>query len=180
MGVSATTKWILEVINRASAPLRDIQGRAKAAQRGVSGLQNSFKRLSAIDYYAIGQSVGILGSQIQQAARPGVQFQDALADVQAITGVTGEALEKLGSKARKSAKDFGGAASNSLNTYKVILSRLGPGIAKNQQALDGMERNVRVLSKTMGNDATAAVDALSTAMLQFGVDLSDPTAAQNA
>ncbi|MEH0008011.1 MAG: phage tail tape measure protein [Flavobacteriales bacterium] len=179
MGISATTKWILEVINRASAPLRDIQSRAKAANSKVSGLQKSFRRLSAIDYYAIGQSVGILGNQIQQAARPGVQFQDALADVQAITGVAGQALEKLGAKARASAKDFGGAASDSLNTYKVILSRLGPGIAKNQQALDGMERNVRVLSKTMGNDASAAVDALSTAMLQFGVDLSDPAAAQN-
>ena len=178
MGVSATTRWILEVINRASAPLREVRLRASAAQQKVTGLQYAFSRLSAVDYYAIGQSVSILGHQIEQAAAPGIRFEDMLSDVQALTGVTGKALERLGDRARASAKTFVGSAADSLNTYKIILSRLGPGMAKNQEALAGMERDVRILSKTMGNDAGAAVDALSTAMLQFGVDLSHPAAAQ--
>ncbi|MDP1708853.1 MAG: phage tail tape measure protein, partial [Gammaproteobacteria bacterium] len=118
-----------------------------------------------------------LNQQFQSAIAPGIAFQDGLADVEAITGVTGDALTSLGLKARASAKDFGGSAADSLNSYKVILSRLGPDIANNQEALDGMERNVRTLSKTMGGDATASVDALTTAMLQYRVDLSDPAAA---
>ena len=166
------------MINRASAPLREVRVRASAAQQKVTGLQHAFSRLSAVDYYAIGQSVSILGHQIEQAAVPGIRFEDMLSDVQALTGVTGKALERLGDRARASAKTFGGSAADSLNTYKIILSRLGPGIAKNQEALAGMERDVRILSKTMGNDAGAAVDALSTAVLQFGVDLSHPAAAQ--
>jgi len=101
-----------------------------------------------------------------------------MADISAITGVTGKQLDYLGKKARASAKEFGGSASESLESYKTILSRFGPDIAKDQNALALMEKNVRTLSKTMGNDATGSVDALTTAMLQFGVDLSNPAKAQ--
>jgi len=101
-----------------------------------------------------------------------------LAEVQAITGVAGKDLDALGKKARESAKEFGGTATDSLNTYKTILSRLGPDIAKDQKALGDMEKNVRTLSKTMGGDALGAVDALTTGMLQYGVDLSNPAKAQ--
>jgi TP901 family phage tail tape measure protein len=40
-----------------------------------------------------------------------------------------------------------------------------------------MERYVQILSKTMGGDAAGAADALTTGMLQFGVDLSNPKTA---
>lgn len=178
MASSAITQWILEVINRATAPLKDIQRQAGAANTATSELQATSKRLSAIDYYAVSQSVQQLSNQINQAVQPGIDFQDSLADVEAITGVTGDALESLGVKARKSALEFGGQASDSLDTYKTILSKLGPDIASSQEALDGMEKNVRTLSKTMNNDAGKAVEALTTSMLQYGVDLTNPVQAQ--
>lgn len=175
---SAVTKWILELIDRATAPLKQIKESVETTNKSVKQLQESSNKLSAIDYYAVSQSVQDLTNQINQAVQPGIEFQDNLADVEAITGVTGKALDELGDKARQSALDFGGQASDSLNTYKTILSRLGPDIAKSQTALAGMEENVRVLSKTMNNDASAAVDALTTSLLQYKVDLSDPIKAQ--
>jgi TP901 family phage tail tape measure protein len=174
MGVNAVTQWILEVINRASAPLRDIQSSGEAANKTVSELQETSKQLSAIDYYAVSQSVQDLTNQITQASQPGIDFQDSLADVEAITGVTGEALDQLGVKARKSAIEFGGSASGSLNNYKVLLSRLGPEIAQNQEALNLMNKSGVILSKTMDNNLPAAIDAATTSMLQFQVDLEDP------
>ncbi|MFD2566077.1 phage tail tape measure protein [Pseudotenacibaculum haliotis] len=178
MSANATTRWILEMINKASAPLKDIQKDVRAAREGVDQLQESSKKASAIDYYAVSQSVQELNNQLTSIAQPGIDFQDNLADVEAITGVTGEALDQLGEKARASAKIYGGSASDSLNTYKTILSRLGPDIASSQEALDGMEKNVRILSKTMDGDAAGAVDALTTSLLQYRVDLSDPIKAQ--
>jgi hypothetical protein len=64
-----------------------------------------------------------------------------------------------------------------LNAYKTILSRLGLDIAKTPTSLAGMERNVRILSKTMGGEVKGATDALTTSMFQLGVDLSNPTTA---
>lgn len=134
--------------------------------------------LSQIKLSALHQNLQNLNQGFQDLNAPGMQFNQSLQDLSALTGTTGKDLDKLGELARKSAKEFGGNAAASIESYKTILGRLGPDIAKNQGALAGMERNVQILSKTMGGDSTGAVDALTTAMLQFGVDLSNPIQAQ--
>lgn len=159
---AAATLWILKLKDEITAPLKGIDGTSRA---------------SAMNVLAVAESVRRLQDEFNKFIVPGVKFENSLADVEAITGVTGEALEKLGVKARKSAKEFGGEASGSLENYKVILSRLGPELAQNQEALDNMNRYALTLSKTMGNDVNGAIDALTTSMLQFRTDLSDPIAA---
>jgi TP901 family phage tail tape measure protein len=134
--------------------------------------------LNAIDLQAISQSAQNLSQGFEQFNSHFVSYETGLAEVSSITGVTGAALDDLGKKAKASAEEFGGKATDSLNTYKILLSRLGPDIAKSPEALEKMEHNVRLLSKTMGNDAAGAVDALTTSMLQFQSDLTDPIAAQ--
>lgn len=134
--------------------------------------------LSQIKLSALHQNLQNLNQGFQDLNAPGMQFNQSLQDLSALTGTTGKDLDKLGELARKSAKEFGGNAAASIESYKTILGRLGPDIAKNQGALAGMERNVQILSKTMGGDSAGAVDALTTAMLQFGVDLSNPIQAQ--
>lgn len=136
------------------------------------------KSLKALNFVSVTQGFQNVAQGFNDLNAPGLKFTSALADVEAITGVTGKQLELLGQKARESAKEFGGTASDSLESYKTILSRLGPGIGKSQEALEGMERDIRVMSKTMGGDAVGAADALTTAMLQYGVDLSNPLQAQ--
>ena len=64
-----------------------------------------------------------------------------------------------------------------LESYKGIIARFDPDIASSDEAMAKMGDNVAILSKLMGNDAVGSMDALTTAMLQFGVDLSDPIAA---
>lgn len=151
-------------------------------QQATVNVDNSFANtinsmnagIKRIQWSSILDQVDRVTNAMNNMAQPGLDYSSALAEVEAITGVTGTALDDLGAKARNSAKQFGGSATDSLNSYKVILSRLGPEIASVPEALEGMEHHVRTLSKTMGGDATASVDALTTAMLQYGVDLSDP------
>lgn len=105
---------------------------------------------------------------------PGVKFNNSMAELKAITGASDKQLEQMGDSARNLAKEFGGSAAGQLESYKLILSRLGPEIAQTPEALDAMGRSVSILSKTMGGDTVAATEALTTAMNQYGVDLSDP------
>jgi TP901 family phage tail tape measure protein len=104
----------------------------------------------------------------------GADFDAGLRDVSAITGVTGVELDKLGQKARDLSKDFGTTAVDNLSTFQTILSRLGPQIGENQEALSSMGKYANTLSKTMGGDVVGATDALTTSLLQFKVDLNDP------
>lgn len=171
---TVSTKWILELVDKITAPLKNIDGNAASVAKETTKMNKQLRETSAIDISAISDSFRSLNNRLNEFVAPGEKFQNQLAEVEAITGVTGSALDKLGGNARKSAKRFGGEASDSLNNYKVILSKLGPDIGKNDKALGIMNDNVLTLSKTMDNDAPASVEALTTSMLQFRVDLNDP------
>ncbi len=173
------TQWILELIDEVTAPMKGITSSAEKAQKQTGKLTDSFRAMSAIDLYAVSSSVQTLSGMLNDASAPGIAFDATMKDVEAITGLTGDALDDLGDSARETAKVFGGDASAMMESYKAVLSRLGPGIAENQEALNLMGVDIATLSKTMGNDAVGAMDALTTSVLQFGVDLSDPQHAAN-
>lgn len=104
----------------------------------------------------------------------GFEYQKSLADFSAITGVQGKALDGFGESAKKLAGEFGGSALEQITTFKGILSRLGPDIAKSPEALEQMTKAVNTLSLASGMDAAQSMDAMTTAALQFGVDLTNP------
>lgn len=172
-----TTNWILQLIDRVSGPAKKIQDEVDGIEKKGKKLGDCFKRVSAIDISAIGNSVTQLSGRFTEASQPGINFQSQLAEVSAITGVAGQKLNDLGDNARKTAKAFGGDAAAQLEAYKTVLSRLGPDIASSPKALDAMGQQIQILSKTMGGDAVGATNALTTAMLQYQVDLSNPIAA---
>jgi TP901 family phage tail tape measure protein len=171
---SVSTQWILELVDKITAPLKNIDGSVNNITKDVQGMNAKIKETSAIDISAIAESFRSLNNRLNEFVAPGIKFQDGLAEVEAITGVTGEALDSLGAKARGSAKEFGGNAADSLENYKTILSKLGPDIGNSEVALDAMNKSSLTLSKTMNGDTKGAVDALTTSLLQFRVDLSDP------
>jgi len=162
------------LVDNITSPLKNIDGNIKSISGKTGVLNKQLKDTSAINISAIAEGFRSLKNRLDEAVAPGIKFQSGLADVEAITGVTGKALDSLGLKARQSAKNFGGDASDSLENYKIILSKLGPDIAKSEPALDSMNTNVLTLSKTMKGDTKGAVDALTTSMLQFRIDLADP------
>lgn len=175
---TANTTWELRFKDSLTSGISGVNKVIDTTEKRFNEVGKSLNKFSAIDLMAIDQSAQQVKRGLEDFNGKFMSFESGLAEVSAITGVTGTGLEDLGKKARASAEQFGGEATDSLNTYKTILSRLGPDIAKSPEALEKMEHNVRTLSKTMGNDAVGSADALTTAMLQYGVDLSDPIAAQ--
>jgi len=104
----------------------------------------------------------------------GSEFESQMAALSAVTGVTGAELDTFGDKAKELAARFGGEATTQLGSFQTILSKFGPDLAKTPDALNAVTENVNILSKAAGLDAKQSVDALSNAMLQFGIDASDP------
>lgn len=110
----------------------------------------------------------------QELSQAGLALNTSITDLSAITGVTGKKLDEIEKYARNAAKTFGGTASQSVESYKLVLSQLGPEIANVPQALASMGDSIATLSKTMGNDVTGAAEVLTTAMNQYQVSLDDP------
>lgn len=137
------------------------------------GLWDSFEgKLLALNQFT--QYVEGVGRTMQETLQPGAALNASLADLSAISGETGESLHKIEGYARDTAKVFGGSAAQSVESYKLLLSQLSPELAKYPSALKAMGDNIAVLSKTMGGNATAAAEVLTTAMNQYGVSLADP------
>jgi TP901 family phage tail tape measure protein len=185
-----TTQWILELVDKMSEPCKAAAAASDATNVQIDkmlGLLNKLERQSdstggKLEKFGKGMfllnqtadAFSQLNSEFQNVIDPGVKFQYAMADMQAITGQTGEVIDDLGEKARSTAKVFGGDAASAVDLFKVYLSKLTPELAKSPEALSIMSNNAFVLSKTMGGDVAGAVDVLTTAMNQFQVSTDDP------
>jgi TP901 family phage tail tape measure protein len=152
-----------------------IEGIDKSAKRVSGSIGNCFKEL--LTFREISNSISQLNMGLDQLIAPGVALNSNMKELSAITGVTGKGLKEIENLARSSAKVFGTDAAQNVESYKIILSKLGPDIAKSTQAMKLMGDNVNILSKQMAGDTTASAKVLTTALNQFGVSMDDPIAA---
>lgn len=127
-----------------------------------------------INLSAVIQQVSAVGDGLKSLSAPGLELSTKMADLSAITGVTGKKLQEIEGYARDNAKAFGTSAADSVESFKLVLSQLTPEIAKQPQALKAMGENISILSKTMGGNTVAATEVLTTAMNQYGISMADP------
>ena len=173
-----TTTWTFEANDNVSETLHEAQANVQRATEGMrQSWQSLVSNLRPIDWQAATEGFQRFTGLFSASAQVGADYEKALLDVAAITGITGDDLDNLGDKARNLAKEFGGTATDNLSTFQTILSRLGPQIGESDEALAKMGSYANTLAKTMGGDVVGATDALTTSMLQFKVNLDDPIAA---
>jgi len=151
-------------------------------QHGTVNMDATFKKsfasmqssIATIKLSSILDQVDRVATGLNTLNKPGIDLSTSMADLSAITGVTGDKLKDIEGYARQSAKTFGGSAASGVEAYKLVLSQLNPEIAKAPTALKSMGDSINTLSKTMGGDTVAATEVLTTAMNQFQVSTTDP------
>lgn len=156
----------------------EINGVSQSVQIASNNINNSFNgvrnSIQTISFSSVLDQIDRVTAGLDSVSQPGLKLSTNMADLSAITGVTGEKLKEIEGYARESAKIFGVDAANGVESYKLILSQLSPEIAKQPSALKAMGESVAYLSKTMGGDTVAATNVLTTAMNQFQVSTDDP------
>jgi TP901 family phage tail tape measure protein len=183
--MAKTTTTELELLIRASteklqadldAANAKIDGLVSKSSQGVNSLTKSFTGFAAkigLAGIAIGAAKSVLDDFLARDVK--------LKEFSAITGITGEELGKFHERAVDLSNVFGTSAIDNIESFKGVLSRLGPDFASSGEAVKLMGEHINTLALASGMDAAGSMDALTTAMLQFGVDLSDPLkAAQEA
>ncbi len=158
-----------QVLGTVNNALDNVQNNVKKTTKTFGDCYKSF-----LAFELAAGNIDQLKDSFNNLLAPGIALNTQMADLSAITGLTGTGLKEIEMAARQSAKTFGTDASQNVNAYKLILSQLSPEIAKNGEAMKLMGNNVNILSKTMGGDTVAATEVLTTAMNQYGVNLDDP------
>ena len=168
--------FIMRLVDLVSGPLKGISGIATSTTSKIAGLVGTTGGMAgkAFAYNQVSQAIQAVGQELDSAIAPGRRFNAGMGELESVTGINGKELETLGLAARQQAKIFGGEAADAVGVYNGLINRLGPDVASNGQALGAMGTDVMVLSKLMKNDAVGATEALSTSLLQFGADLSNP------
>lgn len=139
-----------------------------------TGIDKVQKQLNGLRLQNLIQNISSAADGLTAMNDPGIKLSTSLYDLSAITGVTGSKLKEIEGYARENAKTFGGAAAESAESYKLILSQLSPEIGKVPIALQAMGKEASITSKLMGGDTVAATNVLTTAMNQYQVSLADP------
>lgn len=171
--------------NKVVAAVSHVSAGLVNVEKGVFKVDNVFNktinnitnRIKTIQLSSILDQVDRAATSFENLSKPGTNLSTSMADLSAITGVTGGKLKEIEGYARENAKAFGGDAAQSAESYKLILSQLNPEIAKVPTALKAMGENISILSKTMGGDTVAATEVLTTALNQYQVSTDDPIAA---
>ena len=157
--------------------VKDVTDNLDNAVKKGNALGDCFKRLKAIDLMAIDSSVQNIRDRLQGITDIAVKNESSLAEVSAITGVVGAELDKLNDRAKGLSRTYGEDLNENLDSFKTILSRLGPDLGKSDKAMGVLGESVNVLSKGMEGDIKGATNAITTSMLQFQVDLKNPVKA---
>lgn len=139
-----------------------------------TGIDKVQKQLNGLRLNNLIQNISSAADGLISLNDPGIKLSSSLADLSAITGTTGAKLKEIEGYARENANTFGGSAAESTESYKLILSKLTPEIAKVPSALKAMGKEASITSKLMGGDTVAATEVLTTAMNQYQVSMKDP------
>lgn len=177
--MSTNITYTFNISGNAAAVVNNVTGGIDKMNSSIKQSAGLFQTLTSkiFIFNQASQLLQGLSTSLTNGARAGLELDKSMADLSAITGLTDQKLKDVEGYARASAKTFGGSAAQGVESYKLILSQLGPEIANVPTALASMGESVNVLSKTMGGDTTAAADVLTTAMNQFGVSLDNPAVA---
>jgi len=149
--------------------------------RGVDKLKNKFKGLGTrIKNFASkatpvvgalkGLSIGFLATAAAVTAlstKLGMNFEQAMADIQALTGLAGKDLDVLKGKAFKMSEQFGISASKIVSNMAVIGSKR-PDLLANADALAEVTKQITILA-TSSDKITMeeSVDAVTAALNQY-------------
>lgn len=132
-------------------------------KNALAGLRNGLAQL--------GLAFGI-GQIVRTGATAIIDFNQAIADLSAITGASGKDLEFYKQKANELGRSVEGGASAVVEAYKLIGSAK-PELLENAEALNKLTESAITLSQASGLELPEASKQLTDAMNQFGASADD-------
>lgn len=149
------------------------------ASRVLSNLQKNLDKSAKamVGLKMASDAVMKIANRVSELTSVGANFEEQMAEVQMVTRLSNTEMKNVGDEARKLSKIFGVDAAAGVETFGGFVAQLGTAIANDQAALASLGNSAFTLSKSMKNDVTGAMNALSTSLIQFKVNLNDGTKA---
>ncbi len=140
---------------------------ASSFRRSGSSLGRFFGKLKSVNGLIAGVAgIGVIAG-IKKVITVGAGFQDSLANLSAITGITGKQLDKLGNSSKRLGREFGVLPSTIVETVKRVASAKSE-LIKVDGALEKVTRSALILGQGAAIPLTDSVESLTLSLNQFG------------
>ncbi len=178
--MSETTKIDINILGDVFVQLNSLQQEFKELKQVVVNIENetqqSFQEInntvSVFTLSAITEQFDILQQSIQELSQPGLEFQQSVAELSAITGIAGDDLKSLSDKARDVGVSSGLGANQATEAFKLLASQISVdkiGI----EGLQVLQEETIKLSQAAGITLPDAANAMASAINQFGLKAED-------
>lgn len=134
--------------------------------KGSSAAGSISTAIRTIELSAIISQVQGVASAFGDLAQPAIQFQQAMADLSAITGSVGEELEDLTATARRVGVESGLGATESARAFTILASQIDVPIDQ----LKELQRQTITLAQAGALPLQDAADAVAGTLNQFGYE----------
>ncbi len=165
---------------------KSTQLNAAVSRRASIDQVSSFGRIRKAATSALGPAglvglAAVAGTSVvgmtRRAIRVGREYEQQLADLEAITGIAGRRQDFLSQRALAASVKYGESASNIIEANKLVASQLAEkidfGTDEGAKQLADISEQAIVLQKASGVDLPTAVKTLTTAINQFNLPASE-------
>lgn len=138
--------------------------------RGAGGAKGGGGRGAGVKGVAAIAGLAVTAVALKKIVTIGAEFQTTVKDMQATLAATDEQTAELAKRARELGLKWGVDATQGIDAFKLVIAKLGPEVAKNQDALQSLADTSLLFSIAGGVDAAEATKTLSVVVSQFGFD----------
>lgn len=166
---------IIDLKNNIYASLKDIKKKFNEVDDAASKVGKTTERvngicqkLSQIQFAAVFDMIDRAGQALASLGAPGMAFEQSMADLSSITGITGKELEELGKTARATGKETGLGAAEAANAYAILASQID--VSKiGMEGLQLLQKETITLAQASGMSMVDAANSLAGTINQFGM-----------
>jgi TP901 family phage tail tape measure protein len=155
-------------VRQAKTELNQLEKQGDKTSASTAKLAASFKTAGIAAGVA---AVAFTGFATARSVRDITDFTQAIADLSAITGATGEDLQFYADSAKEIGRTTSLSASQAVEAFKLIGSAK-PDLLANAAALEAVTKSAVTLAEASGVLLPEAASALGSALNQFGLDAS--------
>lgn len=156
-------------INNITGGFSGLDDTVKGVGKGVSDFAKGVNnQLKSIQLSAIIDQVKNVSESINGLTGTGISFEQSMADMSSITGITGKDLDDLGATARKVGKDTGVGAGEAAEAYKILASQIDVSTI-GMRGLQSLQKETITLAQAGGNSMGESATALAGTINQFGL-----------
>lgn len=177
-------KLVVKKFHKIKEAIQKTEKASKKSDSLFSRMKGSLGKLSDLAGGAAAAAIGVaLYQAFSKMISVGSQFEQTLADLSAITGIQGQALDELSSHALDLSVKYGQSAASIVNAYKLAAGQVAGSLdfstQQGQQALNKFTEAAIILQKASGTDLQSAIQTTASVVNQFNLQVGDAATVVN-